>query len=128
VSQDNFQHCFITGGSSGLGKALAVLLAKMGAHVTIVARSETKLKEAVDDIKVYFTRCIIPRHILTIINLESSHFRISSYLLYLCRRRQRKTGCRYHFKGHRYRWKRAILRLYLCWLVSSWSLRRPNLG
>lgn len=39
-------HCFITGGSAGLGLAVATLLAKKGAHVSIVARDQTRLQEA----------------------------------------------------------------------------------
>lgn len=46
-----FQHCFITGGSSGSGLALAILLAKRGAHVSIVARDETKLAHALKQIE-----------------------------------------------------------------------------
>ncbi len=39
------QFCYITGGSSGLGRALAVYLVKQGAYVTIVAREVKKLGE-----------------------------------------------------------------------------------
>lgn len=40
------QHCYIPGGSSGLGLALAQELTRRGAHVSIVARNRTKLAEA----------------------------------------------------------------------------------
>ncbi|KAL9131078.1 MAG: hypothetical protein Q9217_000901 [Psora testacea] len=40
----------ITGGSQGMGKALAVLLASKGAHVIIVARSVEKLEAALKEI------------------------------------------------------------------------------
>jgi 5,10-methylene-tetrahydrofolate dehydrogenase/methenyl tetrahydrofolate cyclohydrolase len=46
------QHCYITGGSSGLGRALAILLTKKGADVTIVARDEERLAKALADIEV----------------------------------------------------------------------------
>lgn len=46
------KHCFITGGSTGLGKALAIALVKRGAHVTIVARRQSELDKAAADIKV----------------------------------------------------------------------------
>ncbi|HNE49645.1 MAG: SDR family oxidoreductase [Chitinophagales bacterium] len=42
---------FITGGSSGIGLAVAKALAKAGCSVVIFARSETKLQQAVTEIK-----------------------------------------------------------------------------
>ncbi|KAG7443794.1 oxidoreductase [Guyanagaster necrorhizus] len=42
------KHCYITGGSSGLGLALAIRLVKLGAHVSIVARNEKRLQEALE--------------------------------------------------------------------------------
>ncbi|KAI8983844.1 hypothetical protein BDB01DRAFT_790301 [Pilobolus umbonatus] len=47
------KHCFITGGSTGLGKALAVELVKEGADITIIARRQTELDLAVEEIKSY---------------------------------------------------------------------------
>ncbi|KGG50299.1 3-ketosphinganine reductase [Mitosporidium daphniae] len=44
-------HCYITGGSNGLGLAIAMELSKRGAHITIVARDSQKLSEAIDTIK-----------------------------------------------------------------------------
>ncbi|KAG9736779.1 hypothetical protein KCU73_g10163, partial [Aureobasidium melanogenum] len=41
----------ITGGSSGMGKALATKLAQQGANVCIVARNQAKLDQAIDHIK-----------------------------------------------------------------------------
>ncbi|KAI4748455.1 NAD(P)-binding protein [Aureobasidium sp. EXF-12298] len=41
----------ITGGSSGMGKALATKLAQQGANVCIVARTQTKLDQALKHIK-----------------------------------------------------------------------------
>ena len=41
----------ITGGSSGIGKALACKYAELGANVIIVARTETKLQNALDEIE-----------------------------------------------------------------------------
>ncbi|KAH9821517.1 hypothetical protein DFH28DRAFT_1078867 [Melampsora americana] len=40
------KHCYIGGGSQGLGLSLACLLARKGSHVTIVSRSQKKLDEA----------------------------------------------------------------------------------
>ncbi|ENN77559.1 hypothetical protein YQE_05855, partial [Dendroctonus ponderosae] len=45
------RHVVITGGSSGIGKALAILAAKKGAHVTIVARNVDKLRVAMQEIE-----------------------------------------------------------------------------
>jgi len=41
----------ITGGSSGIGKATAKLLAKYGAHVFIIARNQKKLDQALQEIQ-----------------------------------------------------------------------------
>ncbi|KAJ8489311.1 hypothetical protein ONZ45_g13631 [Pleurotus djamor] len=42
------KHCYVTGGSSGTGLALAILLTKAGADVSIVARDEERLKRALE--------------------------------------------------------------------------------
>ncbi|KPJ19811.1 3-ketodihydrosphingosine reductase [Papilio machaon] len=47
-----FKHVVITGGSSGIGKAVAEEAAKLGAHVTIIGRDIAKLESAVKDISV----------------------------------------------------------------------------
>jgi hypothetical protein len=44
--------CLITGGSTGLGKALAVSMAAYGADVVIVARRQAELDVAVKEIEV----------------------------------------------------------------------------
>ncbi|MBN1995563.1 MAG: SDR family oxidoreductase [Anaerolineae bacterium] len=40
------QHVIITGGSSGIGKATAKLLAAQGAHISLIARTPSKLQAA----------------------------------------------------------------------------------
>ncbi|CAH1780166.1 unnamed protein product [Owenia fusiformis] len=46
-------HVMITGGSSGIGRAVAIEAVKQGAHVTIIARNKTKLEEAREELKKY---------------------------------------------------------------------------
>lgn len=46
------QTVLITGGSEGMGRSVAVELAKKGANVIIVSRSVAKLTAAIDVIKV----------------------------------------------------------------------------
>jgi 3-dehydrosphinganine reductase len=55
--QDHFrnQHCLITGGSSGIGLALARQLADAGANVTILARRPDLLQTALQEIETH--RC-----------------------------------------------------------------------
>ena len=45
---------FVSGGSSGIGKAIAIELAREGAHVMIAARREGPLKEASEEINASF--------------------------------------------------------------------------
>ncbi|XP_012165037.1 3-ketodihydrosphingosine reductase [Bombus affinis] len=46
----NKKHVVVTGGSSGIGKCVAILAAKCGAHVTIIARDVHKLEVARNEI------------------------------------------------------------------------------
>lgn len=46
------QHVYITGGSSGLGLSLAHILVQKGANISIVARNQKKLDEALESLKV----------------------------------------------------------------------------
>lgn len=52
AEQFTVQHCYVTGGSAGLGLALAVLLTKKGADVSIVARNEERLQKALAEMEV----------------------------------------------------------------------------
>ncbi|KAK4700590.1 hypothetical protein P7C70_g5653, partial [Phenoliferia sp. Uapishka_3] len=47
------KHCYIGGGSEGLGLALACQLADRGAHVSIVSRSEAKLIKALAELETH---------------------------------------------------------------------------
>ncbi|KAJ7301166.1 oxidoreductase [Mycena albidolilacea] len=49
----NGLHIYVTGGSTGLGLSLALLLAKKGAHVSIVARNQAKLDSALAAMESY---------------------------------------------------------------------------
>ncbi|CAE6424465.1 unnamed protein product [Rhizoctonia solani] len=45
------KHCYVTGGSTGLGLCLAKILVKDGAHVSIVARNQEKLDQAITELE-----------------------------------------------------------------------------
>lgn len=45
------RHVVVTGGSQGIGLEVAIRCAKLGAHVTVIARDEKKLKAAIEQIK-----------------------------------------------------------------------------
>ncbi len=49
------QHAIITGGSSGIGKATAKLLAQQGANISIIARDRSKLATAQQEIQQVIT-------------------------------------------------------------------------
>ncbi|KAK6911048.1 hypothetical protein L486_05301 [Kwoniella mangroviensis CBS 10435] len=49
--QPKGRHCYVTGGTQGLGKALAESLVRQGAHVTVVARDVVKGEKTLADLK-----------------------------------------------------------------------------
>lgn len=49
----------VTGGSSGIGAATAILFAKEGANVAIVARNQTKLEEVAKEIETHGAKALI---------------------------------------------------------------------
>lgn len=49
----------VTGGSSGIGAAAAILFAKEGANVAIVARNQTKLEEVAKEIETHGAKALI---------------------------------------------------------------------
>nr|XP_031836713.1 3-ketodihydrosphingosine reductase [Nomia melanderi]XP_031836714.1 3-ketodihydrosphingosine reductase [Nomia melanderi]XP_031836715.1 3-ketodihydrosphingosine reductase [Nomia melanderi] len=50
VKNVNNKHVVVTGGSSGIGKCVAIIAARHGAHVTIIARDIQKLEAAKNEI------------------------------------------------------------------------------
>jgi NAD(P)-dependent dehydrogenase (short-subunit alcohol dehydrogenase family) len=46
------QHCYVTGGSEGLGLETAIELANKGANISIVARTQSKLDKALIRLEV----------------------------------------------------------------------------
>src|SRR5688572_12889621 len=49
----NGKRAVVCGSTQGIGKASAIELALLGAHVTLVARNEDKLKSVVKELQVY---------------------------------------------------------------------------
>jgi NADPH:quinone reductase-like Zn-dependent oxidoreductase len=54
------KHAIVTGGSRGIGKAIARELAREGAHVAIVARKEADLEATVRELAAETNRRIVP--------------------------------------------------------------------
>ena len=52
------QVAVVTGGSAGLGKGMAIALARQGADIAILARRPDKLEEAAADIRTLGVRCL----------------------------------------------------------------------
>ena len=58
------KHAIITGGSSGIGKAVAILLAQQEANLTLIARDRQKLAIAKEEISAAAGSCV--REIFTV--------------------------------------------------------------
>jgi len=52
------KHAVVTGSSKGIGRAIALQLARSGAHVTLVARDAEKLKKVIDELPGRQHQCI----------------------------------------------------------------------
>ncbi|KAG5894924.1 hypothetical protein JTB14_008883 [Gonioctena quinquepunctata] len=65
------KHVVITGGSSGIGKSLAIIAAKQGAHVTIIARNLDKLENTQTEIKKY---CRDESQIITKVSVDVTNY------------------------------------------------------
>ena len=48
----------VTGGSAGLGKGIAIALARQGADLALIARREEQLKAAAADIETFGVKCL----------------------------------------------------------------------
>lgn len=66
----NQKHIVITGASSGLGLASARALAAMGAELTLLARTESKLLKATEEIRADFPDAKITEQVLDVSNLD----------------------------------------------------------
>ncbi|ORZ37019.1 hypothetical protein BCR44DRAFT_58889, partial [Catenaria anguillulae PL171] len=64
------RHVFITGGSAGLGLAIAKSAAQRGAHVVICARREPVLRAAVAQIKSSLPPDATPDQIITYVTAD----------------------------------------------------------
>ncbi|XP_060537081.1 3-ketodihydrosphingosine reductase [Cylas formicarius] len=64
------KHVVITGGSSGIGKAMAILAAQQGAHVSLLARNLEKLEEARTEVKKHI---ISEEQIISRVSVDVSH-------------------------------------------------------
>ena len=51
MNRQQGQHYIVTGGGTGIGKAIAIRLASEGAKVSLMARNLDRLQEVVDEIK-----------------------------------------------------------------------------
>lgn len=60
----------ITGGSEGMGKAVACQLAEKGANVVIVSRTVQKLEEAIEAIKVILAHIRCSTHVVDVLALR----------------------------------------------------------
>ena len=97
------QHVYITGGSQGLGLALAKILVKRGANISIVARTQSKLDDALKELEVGKTHdlpslldlYVLRRHFVYRPRSLSKHFPsplpLPQHLLRLWRRQQQGT-------------------------------------
>ncbi|KAF9001245.1 oxidoreductase [Hymenopellis radicata] len=45
------KHCYVTGGTAGLGLSLAVLLTQLGANVSVIGRNKERLAQAVEKLE-----------------------------------------------------------------------------
>ena len=96
------KHVVVTGGSSGIGLAVAVKYAKMGANVTLVARNMKKLEDAkkkvIEAIGFSSNKCHV-------ISLDTSSGQDSVTKAWLLRQPERGCGhsrqlCRHEYRRH----------------------------
>ncbi|KAJ8929629.1 hypothetical protein NQ314_017671 [Rhamnusium bicolor] len=65
------KHVVVTGGSSGIGKSVAILAAQRGAQVTILARNIDKLTEAQEEIKKH---CVNEEQMITKVSVDVANY------------------------------------------------------
>jgi 3-dehydrosphinganine reductase len=67
------KHALITGGSQGIGLALAESLAAVGTELTLVARRKGPLESAAAELRVRFPECVIHTCVCDVSNAETVH-------------------------------------------------------
>lgn len=67
-NKDNFndKHVIVTGGSSGIGYAIAKAFLQLGAHVHIFARNKEKLIEATNQLQQVNHNCIVKYYVVDV--------------------------------------------------------------
>ena len=60
------KHVLITGGSTGIGLAIAAELVRRGAHITLIARTQSKLDAAADELRALARGVGVPTVIRTL--------------------------------------------------------------
>lgn len=85
------QNVLVIGGSAGLGKEMSKVLASQGANVTIVARKQTLLDEAKEEIlrsrkSDAQTVTTVAADMSDVLMVDAAYLSLNSYLFY-CRHR-----------------------------------------
>lgn len=73
-------HVFITGGSTGIGLSLALQFAKLGANISLVSRTQSKLDAAKKEIQIVTTEDVLPGKVLMLSADVSKNHEASVYL------------------------------------------------
>jgi len=65
------KYALVTGGSHGIGRAIALALADEGCHVAVCARNERRIQETVEEIKAKGVDSVgVPADVLNLVDIE----------------------------------------------------------